>query len=230
MKKLVAASRHDFGNAKLPWVVVQIARVAFPGPQRRPWNSIQEQERLLPKSIANLAVTPAIDLEMDDGIHIGAIEQHRLGRRMAQAMWTLLGGKNAQPPQIEFAGATVRKDGRVEVQYRNVVGALRAPGRPIGFALVNSNGESNVFRTTFEGDKAIVWPGASQPEAQLMSLHYGYGLNPDCNITDAADRSLPVMGPVALAALRAITPFVPEMVVSRVMPSAGKLRQSEIPR
>ena len=49
MKKLVAAARRDFQPARLPWIIVQIARVFHDQTDPQAWNSIQEQQRLLPE-------------------------------------------------------------------------------------------------------------------------------------------------------------------------------------
>ena len=66
------------------------------------------------------------------------------------------------------------------------------------------------------------------PVTMLQShhkLHYGFGLFPYCNITDQADRSLPVFGPIQLGKPRAFTPFFCDWRISAVLPSAGKLYQ-----
>ena len=144
-------------------------------------------------------------------------------------MHSLRARANAVPPPIALKAVTVRDDGAVEVAYDHVVGELASPGRPIGFALLDAKCVSRVYRTELKGNRAILRGMASKSESQELILHYGYGLAPDCNITDAADRSLPVMGPISLGRAQALTPYVPVMSVSRVLPSAGKLHDLTYP-
>jgi sialate O-acetylesterase len=229
MKNLVAASRRDFGDPKLPWVIVQIARVTFDGPPVKPWNSIQELERRLPDVIDNLATVPAIDLDLDDGIHVSGADQQRLGKRMAGAMQSMRAVGNTAPPPITLKSVTVLDNGDVEVAYDNVAGELKSGGRAIGFALLDAKNVSRAYRTELKGNLAIIRGAGTKLEAQELILHYGYGLAPDCNITDAADRSLPVMGPISLGRPQALTPYVPTMSVSRLQPASQKLHELTYP-
>jgi len=83
MKQLVAASRRDLHQPRLPWIIVQIARHISTDPGVA-WNSIQEQQRLLPEKISHFETIPAVDLPLDDGIHISAVGYPRLATRMAR--------------------------------------------------------------------------------------------------------------------------------------------------
>ena len=62
----------------MPFVLVQISRVVARG-DAATWNSIQEQERLLPEVIRRCATVPAIDLSLEDAIHISGKGQITLG-------------------------------------------------------------------------------------------------------------------------------------------------------
>ena len=88
MRKLVSSVRTDFGNASLPWVIVQLGKThlfSAEESEQAAFLSIREQQRLLPRRIRNLAVVPAIDLPMEDGIHIATEGQNILGVRLARA-------------------------------------------------------------------------------------------------------------------------------------------------
>lgn len=215
MIKLVRALRRDCRDPKLPVAVVQISRVlGWPLDAARPWNSIQEQERLLPRRIKHLATVPAIDLTLVDAIHISGRDQNRLGVRLAQAMDVLRRGPAAGKPPIEVGRIRLgfqpgRVDaGMVEVEFENVVGRLRAGGRPYGFALSDGvNPAGNVFDVQLKGNRARVYASVAPAGLTGLSLHYGAGADPYCNITDEADRSLPVFGPVPLGEPKAKTPF-----------------------
>jgi len=199
MVKLIAAVRGDCGDPDLPVAVVQIARVVGWGADTvQHWNSVQDQQRRLPESIDRLLVVPAIDLPLDDGIHIAGIGQNRLGWRLARAMHALVGGNGAGPPPIEVRNVCVEESAAapnadVIAEFAHVEGALRSGSRPAGFAIVGQGGVYDVvFDIRLDGCSVIVRTGVPPVNLKGKTLWYGYGTNPYCNITDANDRSLPV--------------------------------------
>lgn len=213
MRDLIRALRRDCDHPTLPVAIVQISRViGWPSETAGYWNSIQDQQRRLPANIAHLATVPAIDLRLDDGIHIGGADQQRLGRRLAEAMDVLRRGNSAGKPPIEVAAVKIsRQRGRdmavVTVEFANVIGTLRSDGRATGFSFGESRPNLGVFDTQLQKNRALLY--ITEPPASLGSeaLSYGAGANPVCNITDEADRSLPVFGPLALGPRRAFAPF-----------------------
>jgi sialate O-acetylesterase len=206
MKNLVASMRRDFGNPKLPFVAVQISRVCGPEWEQnaRFWNSIQDQQRLLTKSIDRLAVVPTVDLELDDPIHISGASQQRLGVRIADAADVLTRGKRVGKPPIELKSVKLIKGklegaADIEVRFSNVAGGLRAAGRASGFAIADEGHEvTAIYRIDLDGSRAILRTGQLPETIARYDLHYGLGVNPFCNITDETGRSLPVFGPVSL--------------------------------
>ena len=74
MKLLVDASRRDLAQSRLPWVVVQIARVFGRDWDKNAaaWTRIQDEQQMLPKRLRYLETVSVIDLPLDDLIHIGA--------------------------------------------------------------------------------------------------------------------------------------------------------------
>ena len=223
MKKLVGSMRRDFGNPRLPFVNVQISRVTRRGLGDW-WDSIREQQRRLPEHIANLATIPAIDLPLDDAIHLSGPGQHVLGRRAAEAMLFLRDGRKAGRPPIELRDIRIKPNAvtnqaDVYVRFRNVAGSLHAAGRPAGFEVDSSVSENLHHRIDLVGDTAILHL-SDTPENASGSLYYGRGLDPYCNITDEAGRSLPAFGPLPLSqgATRAVTRFINHVRVSRVLP------------
>lgn len=221
MVNLISALRRDTQQPELPVCIVQLSRVVGPaGDRARAWNSIQDQQRLLPRQIDHLLTVPAIDLALDDGIHVSARGMRRLGRRLALAMEHLTNG-DSQPP-IELAEITVSDDPRgmaiVDARFENVVGGLQAAGRPWGFSIGNDEDKNGVWDVQVEGDTVRIGTNLSSLDAQLEWLGYGKGLNPYCNITDEADRSLPVFGPVRIGQARAITDAVRSFRISPLQP------------
>ena len=231
MKDLVAAFRRDLGGKNLPVAMVQIATV-IGWPDGTTWNVIQEQQRRLPHAIKNLAVVPAVDCALDDGIHISGRDQHRVGRRLAEAMVFLTQGPKAATPPIELTKVTMvpfRGCASIVVEFDNVVGTLRSGSRPAGFAVVGPSSARNVFDVELAGNKAIVRSTVIAECCSGMSLYYGHGTDPYCNITDSAGRSLPVFGPITIASDRAATAFIRTMRISGLLPSAGNLSGLKCP-
>ncbi len=232
-KEFVASLRRDCGDAALPVVIVQIARVVGWGAENAVhWNSVQDQQRRLPLAVKNLATVPAIDLPLDDGIHVSGEAQYVLGGRLAQAMQVLRVGRKAGLPQITCKGVkieNVRGLGVAVVEFENVVGKLQSGDRPSGFFITGPNGSVNHFDIQLDG--SCVRIRSSLPPSNLaeMMFHYGYGTDPYCNIKDEAGRSLPVLGPIRLGVPRAITPFIRQIRVSAYQPSAGRLDELECP-
>jgi sialate O-acetylesterase len=238
MKKLVAAFRRDSRDKELPFVVVQISRVAgarYGG--HRWWNSIRDQQRLLPAVIRNLLTVPAIDLSLEDGIHICGKDCIEVGRRCALAMAVLRYKVRHIKPPIVFKSVAVEKDrytgtANIRVVFGNVMGGLCAPGRPYGFDLTERQHEITndfIFRTDIVGSSVLLKTIVMPEEAGAFWLYYGFGTHPYCNIVDEAGRSLPMFGPVHLGRYRAFTPFIKNVRVSPLLPSAGKLEALAYP-
>ena len=228
MKKLISAFRRDTGDPRLPIVIVQIARFYGQTDGSPHWNSVQEQQRKLPRVIPHLATVPAIDLDLGDGIHLSGGGQVLLGRRLAQAMRALREGRKAGPPSIELGKiAIVRNEqsgaGEVVIAFANVMGELESQGRPEGFEILNPRPTRGVFQIALEGKRVRLRTCFFAHDLGKYLLSYGHGFSPYCNVTDSAGRSLPVFGPLPLGKPRALTPHVNTLRVSRLLPSAGKL-------
>jgi len=201
MKALVAATRRDMRLPRLPWLVVQLGCHAAIESDI-PWNSIQEQQRRLPEFIENLDVAPAIDLELDDGIHIGGRGQRTLGQRLARIADSLVHGRSGAKPAIRIKSMEIvpapgaGADGvssALKITYENVAGRLISVGRPSGFTLTDSKGNDlrGVYKTVLKGNSAIVCTNLSGDMLSMMSVSYGYGRFPYCNITDEEGMGLP---------------------------------------
>lgn len=202
MKKLVAAVRADQRQPRLPWVVAQIGRhLSSESPHE--WNGIQEQERLLPGIIRHLDVVPTVDLELDDGIHIGGKAYATLGLRMARVAARLVHGDRSEQPAIQPLSAQIidvtPTSTRILVRFANVVGGLRSPGLPWGFSFVDRDLRSYdlAYKTVLDGDRAILELAGDQRLNELR-LMYGAGRNPHCTISDSRGMAVPAFGPLRL--------------------------------
>jgi sialate O-acetylesterase len=236
MRALVAASRRDLKQKGLPWIVVQISRVYGGANDAVSWNSIQDQERLLPDKIKNLETISGIDLAMDDSIHIGAAGYPRLASRMARAAARLVYGnrKEQRPPQFKSVqpnapGKGVAANTFLEVTFDHVIGGLRAQGEPQGFTLLDADGKvwPQIYKTTLHG--AMVRLHLGWPIMPGVKLFYGHGTMPICNIVDARGESLPVFGPVEIMKPRAHAPFLTRWKRTEVIASSTSIEKLKCP-
>ena len=205
-KKLVASVREDCGNPELPFLSVQLGRfVPEDGGAGDPsaWNAIRDLQRQLATEIPFTAVAPAIDLELDDLIHIGTQGFKRLGRRLAIA--ALRRAKSADSiPDIELRD--VRFDNveqtRVRVSYAGLsAGGFRANNQVKGFSFHRADGSP--FHLIYKAevvpqDTSSVLLHLVTPLAEGLRLHYGYGYDPLCNLVDNDDLAAPAFGPVTI--------------------------------
>lgn len=195
MADLVASFRADFGQPDLPFYLVQLGGwVADPMPESiQGWNAIREAQRHLPETVPNCGVVSAIDLGLDDGIHISTDGLKRLGRRLAAVAL----GRPA--PALVSATYEPAQD-QIRVSYANVQEALQSAGRPTGFSLRDADGTERprFYKTVLDGSDVLLKLDAGQSPAGLH-LWYGWGLSPYCNITDGTDASLPAFGPLSIA-------------------------------
>jgi hypothetical protein len=230
MKALVAASRRDLRQPRLPWVIVQLGRHVSDQPSAVEWNGIQEQQRLLPGVIANLDTVPAVDLPLDDGIHIGAEGFPRLATRLASAADRMVYGN-----KHEVRGPQLRKTKPIEqvnvttfdVAFDFVRGGLQAQGEPTGFRFVGPDGVpvDMIFRTELRGNVARLHLRGAATAG--MMFHYGHGRDPYCNITDARGFLVPVFGPIPVSAEKfgVLLPFFTQWNLSPVVPAEKPLNR-----
>lgn len=207
MERLIAATREDLDAPELPFYLVQLGpfatvdSVGWEGGLS--WSRIREIQRQLPNRVANTAVAPAIDLELDDLIHIGTQGLKRLGRRLANIALNKVYGRTA-PAGISLSGIEV-DNRQIRVRFEGVAGGLVASdpaGRIPGFSL--SAGDEKPEPTAIF--KAHVAPDNSseivlhtqEPIPAGAALWYGWGLCPFCQLADQADMAVPAFGPIAL--------------------------------
>lgn len=221
MIKLIRSCRRDLKNPKLPFVAVQLGRFVGVGFCAAHWNSIQDQQYRLLKRLKKIAVVPAIDLSLDDTIHIAGRDQIRLGARLAYAMDSLIRGKKSGRPPIQFKKIETRpippnNYTEIRVSFDNVAGSFRTPGnaRPSGFAIGDPVPDSFIYDASVSRDTVILRTNMFCGGIEGKFLYHGYGTDPYCNITDEADRPIPVFGPVRLGDYRALTPMFTKWNVS----------------
>jgi len=200
--RLVEDVRRDFADPNLPFYTVQIGRfvVAMPQEGEIAWNQVQDTQRRLAEQIPNTAVVAAVDLELDDLIHIGTQGLKRLGKRLANiALRELFGRSDIQKgPRLVGAFVDTPEGTRVRVRFADVNGRLTAPGRISGFSIRTAQHHPYRIIYKMEVDKASptdVLLHLTEACPQNAFLWYGFGIDPYCNVVDEADMAVPVFGP-----------------------------------
>lgn len=239
MKAFVAAIRKDFKLPNLPFILVQIGRFFGIGRDEKSWNNIQAQQLRLKRKISRFDCVPAVDLQLDDQIHVGAGGCARLGARLACVADRLALGNLKEPPPPELASITrIRKPPiskrcthALELTFKNVVGGLRSQGEPSGFTFITKEGQVMpvIYKTTLDGNRVILESSIVNDDGQYR-LMYGHGCAPCANITDARDMALPVWDPQVTEQPRAISPFILDWKVSGIQPATGPLDQLPPPQ
>lgn len=207
--RLVDAVRRDTGRPDLPFLYVQIGRFCIENRDTEPaWRRVQELQRLAARERPNLWVVPAVDLPLDDLIHIGEDGQHRLGRRLAEVALTHVYGRPGHGRPIDFVSYEILPSTGVlhhslRLRFSGVTGRLQAQGRPDGFALEGDDLKRDgpmVYRVEPDpSDPAAVIVRHTKPITAPVRLTYGLGFDRHANLTDERDMAVPAFGPVVIA-------------------------------
>ena len=202
-RSMIQAFRADFGQPELPFYWVQIGRFTFTE-NPEPWHKVQEDERVLASELAHTGVVASIDSDLDDIIHAGTPSLKRLGARLANlACHDLFPSvkscaalqKGPQPVSAVMEGDLLR------VKFSGVNGKLLAEGRPTGFTIHDAAGvvKPVIYKTRVDPeDPSAVLLYTFGKLSPGMTLHYGYGKDPYCNLRDEADMAVPVFGPMTV--------------------------------
>ncbi len=196
--RFVQAVRHDFAAQDLPVLFVQIGRMFVPEPVHLKWNAVQEAQRICSREVPNSDFVPAVDLAMEDFIHLSSAGQKRLGERLAVvALRRCYGWSNLHlGPKLE----SVRpgSDTTLLVRYREVNSRLLPEGEVSGFSIRDDDGTDLCLiysaRVDPKAPDTVVLRLKERP-AMNSCLWYGFGPAPYCNLTDELDMGAPVFGP-----------------------------------
>ena len=194
MTTLIQSFRADFQAPNLPFYLVQLGGFVTEPSQDMliGWNQVREIQRTLPETLANVGMVAAIDLGLDDGIHIDTQSLKTLGKRLA----AIALGKPA--PALKST-AFEASNGWLRVSFDHVQGGLKAAGRPTGFSLRDADGRDMplIYKVILDGSDALL--KITEPASlRGANLWYGWGLEPYVNLTDAAGAAVPAFGPVRI--------------------------------
>ena len=207
--RFVREVRRDFDAPLLPFYYVQIGRVVA-SQDDLSWNRIQWSQLECEKQLGPGAMIPAIDLELDDNVHLGLRGLRTVGHRLAKIALSDLyeGPKMETGPRPEKATWVVTPQGvQIRVTFKHVNGRLYCAGRVNGFSVCNAEGAPLVVLFDQEiaqdcDDTVILWvsylPKYGYDVPKDAGVFYGQGLNPYCNLTDDENMGVPCFGPLAI--------------------------------
>ncbi len=194
---LVKAVREDFKQPDLPFYYVQIGR-HINNTNAAQWNAVQVAQLRAETEIPNSGMVPAVDLQLDDGIHVGTQDLKRLAHRLAD-----LACHDLFPRLKDFAERkrgprpveAVYEKGVVKVTFTGVSGHLRSEGPISGFSIHDAKGDwaPMIYKSRVdpaEASTVLLYVQGRLPQDAV--LWYGFGKDPYCNVRDAADMAVPV--------------------------------------
>lgn len=202
-EKLIAAFRQDFLQPELPFYYVQIGRhVSYTNEAE--WNAVQEAQRKLESRVPKVGMVPAVDLSLDDGIHISTADHKRLALRIANQV------THDMHPEIEKfrpykrgpRPVNAKREGDViRILFAEVNGKLVTVGRLGGFTIHDAKGDKvpAVFRAQIDprdGNSVILSVSGKLPEG--AAVHYAAGRDPYANLNDELDMGAPAFGPLPI--------------------------------
>lgn len=186
--------RRGLAQPDLPILTVQIGRYRSerPGEEDREWAEVREAQRQAARRDGRIAVIPALDLPLDDTIHIGSDGNATLGTRLAECALGFVYGKgNAwQAPDLAEA-ASDGPDG-VRLRFAHVESRLDSlvPGaRP--FRVADAEGVIPVERVVYFHRDSVRLQLA-RPMGKAASVSCGYGEDPDALPVDV-ERQMPAL-------------------------------------
>lgn len=203
-----SAIRKDLDD-QIPIVQMQLCRIYGLDPHvvGESFTAVREAQRTISERIEKILTVPTVHLRLDDIVHLSADSQDILGTQAAEAMYLLAFGEKAGlMPPIEYSGYRIDADKNtgnavITVKYKNVYGGLKADVRPLGFSVSDEAlkvKNNRIFDAAILEDSIILRLAAAPEQITGLSLGYGCGAAPDCNVTDAAGRSLPAMAGIRL--------------------------------
>ena len=240
-RKLFQAFRKDCQAPAMPIVLVQLGCLIQEKSCKLHagyrWLSVRNEQYLLAQSMKNCACVPAIDLELDDHIHLSNNAVVILGKRMAHAMLNLCGNEKFMPQikvkSVKVSMCKVLATAVFTVEFENVSGALISGSLPCGFAVINNKKEvvCEIINTALQGNKVVCRSRIPFLTALANEYGLGYGgaLQPHCNITDTAGRSLPCFARKVKYVSRSVSQLLLNALVSEAVYGDDDLARLQLP-
>jgi len=218
----ILAIRKDLNQPRLFFYFVQLSRFVTTNERQNDdaWNLVQESQRKVAMSLPDTGMVAAIDLELDDIIHVGTQGLKRLGTRLANLACRELfadlescrelkrGPRPLSAALVNDVHVKETNNLLIRVSFAEVNEGLQSSGRTAGFSIHSPTGEMMpiIFKVEIDPEDRTavllhIHPGYSFGTSKLpegATLRYGYGKDSYCNLRDEADLAVPVFGPMPI--------------------------------
>ena len=197
----VRAWRKGLKSPRLPVLTVQLNRLLEdPGPTGDDnWSIVREAQRQAAHDLANVTVTPALDLGLSDTIHNSPTANMLLADRVARAALGAVYGKDVDYLAPEpIRARRLNRDKVVEITFANVTSHLEPldlTDQP--FHLIDTRGVVPIEQARYPGG-ATVRLRLGRGLCGKAILHGAHGANPPVVPQDAA-RMMAMLGFYGLA-------------------------------
>jgi len=202
MKQFVSCLRQDLGDTRLPFIYAQLGPVyaqlglELEWPAEKTWNRIQHDQLLLEQELGDAILVPAIDLSLDDFIHLATDSLIKLGKRMASCALSQVYQITTTewgPRLSSTSWSADRKE--LILSFTGLNGRFQTNDRLLGFTLM-SEGNPIAHTTRLTEDGKAITLSLEEAAPDVCNLWHGKGVNPVVNTRDQLGYPLPVWGPV----------------------------------
>ncbi len=194
--RAVGAWREALSNPSLAVITVQLNRVRMVVTPQLDlgWSLVREAQRQAPHLISNVAVVPALDLPLSDGIHVSPAGNLLLADRMARAAAQMVYGINIEAKAPEIHTAHRAEDGlSIRLTFTNVTSRMDTiDPTAICFTVEDTLGKVAIESVTYPGDASIVLK-LRRALSGATVVHGAFGIDPPMAPCDM-ERFIPMTG------------------------------------
>jgi hypothetical protein len=165
------------------------------------WTAVQLAQLDTETQVSNVALASAVDPQLLDEIHADIGSLKRIGGRLANLACADLYPARCEGVQRGPRPVAARMEGgagdRIAVMFSSVNGKLVSPGRVNGFSLRGPDGAdlfavNDAVLDAERPDTVVVRIKPHSISKSGVTLWYGWGNNPYCNLQDGKDMAAPV--------------------------------------
>ena len=202
-ENFVSAVRADFKEPDMPFYYVQIGRHVS-GTNVSEWNAVQADQLRAESEIPHSGLVAAVDLSLEDGIHVATQDLKRIAERLANLVCRDLFPRLQNYGELKSGPRPVSAklaDGVLKVSFSGVNVQLLSDGRISGFSIHGPDGRPvpAIYKARIDpAEASTVMLYVQGPLPEKATLWYGYGKDPYCNVHDAEDMPVPAFGPMRI--------------------------------
>lgn len=181
----------------MPVAYVQLAK--YHGEEPR-WKVVQENQRKFESTCENVVLVSSIDSILNDVIHLDTQSLKRIGKRMAIAMKRLAFNEKSIKIGPRLKSAIFEESKILRLTFEEFNGKLLPSERVYGFTLKDVDNKDILLKNVsvdYEKEGSIVIE-LLEDKPEKVTLWYGVGNNPNCNLTDELDMAAPAFGPLEI--------------------------------